>query len=192
MHAPDKIDYPIATPQTLVEHDAFLFGVPTRYGNMPAQFKVIRTSEIIWFMRTYSRSSMEQSLWDATGQIWVQGALAGKYAGLFVSTGSPGGGQEMTISNYLSTLTHHGILFVPFGYATGLQRLISLEEVHGGEIRLILDGYRLCSSFGIGSPWGAGTYSAPDGSRKPTEREVEIAQAQGGAFYDIVSRVKWN
>jgi len=86
---------------------------------------------------------MKQALWDATGQIWVQGALAGKYAGLFVSTGSPGGGQEMTILNYLSTLTHHGVLFVPFGYATGLQRLISLEEVHGGEIRLILHCFRL-------------------------------------------------
>lgn len=40
MHAPPKKDHPIATPETLKEHDAFLFGVPTRYGNMPAQFKV--------------------------------------------------------------------------------------------------------------------------------------------------------
>jgi NAD(P)H dehydrogenase (quinone) len=131
MHAPAKSDHPIATAQTLVDHDAFLFGVPTRYGNMPTQFKVISIHLVL------CAYSMKQALWDATGQIWVQGALAGKYAGLFVSTGSPGGGQEMTISNYLSTLTHHGVLFVPFGYATGLQRLLSLEEVHGGEIRLI-------------------------------------------------------
>lgn len=40
MHAPPKSDYPIATNETLTEHDAFLFGIPTRYGNMPAQFKV--------------------------------------------------------------------------------------------------------------------------------------------------------
>lgn len=40
MHAPAKPDYPIATPTTLTEYDGFLFGIPTRYGSMPAQFKV--------------------------------------------------------------------------------------------------------------------------------------------------------
>ena len=40
MHAPPKRDYAIANNDTLKEHDAFLFGIPTRYGNMPAQFKV--------------------------------------------------------------------------------------------------------------------------------------------------------
>lgn len=40
MHAPPKPDYPIITPDVLVNYDAFLLGVPTRYGNMPAQWKV--------------------------------------------------------------------------------------------------------------------------------------------------------
>jgi NAD(P)H dehydrogenase (quinone) len=40
MHAPPKGDYPIATPDVLTEYNAFLFGIPTRYGNMPAQWKV--------------------------------------------------------------------------------------------------------------------------------------------------------
>jgi len=40
MHAPEKSNYPIATVKTLTEYDAFLFGIPTRYGNMPAQLKV--------------------------------------------------------------------------------------------------------------------------------------------------------
>lgn len=40
MHAPAKSDYAIATLDTLLEHDAFLLGIPTRYGNMPAQWKV--------------------------------------------------------------------------------------------------------------------------------------------------------
>lgn len=40
MHAPSKGDYPIATPEVLTQYNAFLFGIPTRYGNMPAQWKV--------------------------------------------------------------------------------------------------------------------------------------------------------
>ena len=40
MHAPPKGDFPIATPEVLTQYNAFLFGIPTRYGNMPAQWKV--------------------------------------------------------------------------------------------------------------------------------------------------------
>jgi NAD(P)H dehydrogenase (quinone) len=39
MHAPPKPDYPVITPNALTEYDAFLFGIPTRYGNFPAQWK---------------------------------------------------------------------------------------------------------------------------------------------------------
>ncbi|CUM64258.1 uncharacterized protein PRCAT00001855001 [Priceomyces carsonii] len=149
MHAPPKPDYPIASPETLVEYDAFLFGIPTRYGNFPAQFK---------------------AFWDSTGGLWAKGALRGKFAGVFVSTGTPGGGQEATVMNSLSVLVHHGIIFVPLGYAsTDLQ---NLEEVHGS------------------SPWGAGTFSAGDGSRQPTDLEKRIATTQGKSFYEIVSRFK--
>lgn len=86
MHAPPKNDYPIASPATLTEHNAYLFGMPTRYGNMPAQFK---------------------AFWDATGQLWGSGALDGKAAGIFQSTASQGGGQETTALNHMSTLVHH-------------------------------------------------------------------------------------
>jgi NAD(P)H dehydrogenase (quinone) len=48
--------------------------------------------------------------------------------------------------------------------------LSNLEEIHGG------------------SPWGAGTFSAGDGSRQPTELELNIASAQGKAFYEAVSK----
>ena len=51
MHAPAKPDYPIATPATLTEYDGFLFGIPTRFGTMPAQFRV----------RTQARSLMKSS-----------------------------------------------------------------------------------------------------------------------------------
>lgn len=40
MHAPPKPAYAIITPQELATYDAFLMGIPTRYGNFPAQWKV--------------------------------------------------------------------------------------------------------------------------------------------------------
>ena len=61
----------------------------------------------------------------------MKGSLYGKYAGVFVSTGNQGGGQEATVQSVLSTLTHHGVLFVPLGYAKAPQ-LTNLSEVRGG------------------------------------------------------------
>lgn len=40
MYAGKKTDYPTITPDKLTEYDGFLFGIPTRYGNFPAQWKV--------------------------------------------------------------------------------------------------------------------------------------------------------
>lgn len=72
LHAPPKPSYPVLQPADLAQFDAFIFGIPTRFGNFPAQWK---------------------AFWDATGGLWASGALAGKYASVFVSTASPGGGQ---------------------------------------------------------------------------------------------------
>lgn len=112
MHAPAKPNYPVIAPHDLPNYDAFIFGVPTRYGNFPAQWK---------------------NFWDATGQLWAGGKLHGKYASVFVSTASPGGGQESTVIATLSTFTHHGLIFVPLGYAKAFGQLTNLSEVRGGE-----------------------------------------------------------
>jgi NAD(P)H dehydrogenase (quinone) len=111
MHAPPKPDYPIATPEILAELDGFLLGVPTRFGNMPAQVR---------------------AFWDATGQLWAAGTLAGKYAGIFISTATSGGGQESTAYTAMSTFAHHGILYVPLGYKHTFGQMANLDEVHGG------------------------------------------------------------
>ena len=60
------------------------------------------------------------------------GCKQGKYAGVFVSTGTPGGGQESTALASMSTLAHHGFIFVPLGYKTTFAQLTNLNEVHGG------------------------------------------------------------
>ncbi|KAG6918350.1 hypothetical protein DXG01_014999 [Tephrocybe rancida] len=152
MHAPAKPGYPIITLDEFVKFDAFLFGMPTRYGMMPAQWK---------------------TFWDSTGRLWKEGELYGKYASIFTSTAGPGGGQEITALNTMSTLVHHGMIHVPLGYARSFAQLSNLTEVHGG------------------SPWGAGTYANGDGSRQPTPLELEIAKLHGKAFWENVSRVNF-
>ncbi|KAH7399426.1 flavoprotein-like protein [Pyrenochaeta sp. MPI-SDFR-AT-0127] len=151
MHAPPKpTDIAVLDdPAQLEEFDGILFGIPTRYGNFPAQWK---------------------TFWDKTGKQWSQGSYWGKYAGVFISTGTLGGGQESTAIASMSTLAHHGFIYVPLGYKTTFPQLANLEEIHGG------------------SPWGAGTFSAADGSRQPTALELSIATAQGKAFYEAVSK----
>ncbi|CUS21019.1 LAQU0S02e03906g1_1 [Lachancea quebecensis] len=146
MSAPSKPDIPIATTQVLEEYDAFLFGVPTRYGNVPAQWA---------------------AFWDQTGGLWVKGALQGKPAGLFVSTGSYGGGQEITIKTCMTYLVHHGLIYIPLGYKNVFAELSNVEEIHGG------------------SAWGAGTLAGADGSRQPSELELRMAVAQGKSFYEV-------
>jgi len=127
MYAPGQSDaVPFITPEKLEEYDAFLLGVPTRYGNFPAQWK---------------------TFWDSTGKQWQTGGYWGKYAGVFISTASQGGGQESTALAAMSTFAHHGIIFVPLGYATAFQNLVALDEVRGG------------------SAWGAGTFAVSDSSR---------------------------
>jgi NAD(P)H dehydrogenase (quinone) len=130
-----------------------------------------------------------QSFWDATGPLWAAGSLGGKYAGTFVSTASQGGGQEVTAMSCLSTFVHHGMVYVPFGYYAAFADMTRLDEVHGGEFSSTLSLTTLDAHCTLsGSPWGAGTFAAGDGSRQPSELELLIARKQGAQFWSIVSR----
>lgn len=120
MHAPPKPSIPIAEPDDLEKYDGILFGIPTRYGNFPAQWK---------------------AFWDKTGGQWQSGAFWGKYAGLFVSSASLGGGQESTCISAMSTMAHHGFIYVPLGYKMAFGIMVDLTAARGG------------------SPWGAGTFA---------------------------------
>ncbi|KAI0467158.1 minor allergen Alt a 7 [Xylaria cf. heliscus] len=147
---PQSTDVPLLEdPATLQEYDGFLLGIPTRFGNFPAQWK---------------------TFWDKTGKQWATGGYHGKMAGLFISTASLGGGQESTALAAMSTLVHHGIIYVPFGFAKAFGTMSDLSEVHGG------------------GPWGAGTFSSGDGSRQPSAKELELATVQGEEFYKTVAK----
>ncbi|KAL9105320.1 MAG: hypothetical protein Q9227_009487 [Pyrenula ochraceoflavens] len=152
MHAPPKSDIPEITPDILKTYDAFLLGIPTRYGNFSAQWK---------------------AFWDQTGGLWQSGALHGKFAGLFVSTAGLGGGQESTCLAAMSTLAHHGIIYIPLGYAHTFGQLTNLDEVHGG------------------SAWGAGTFASSTGARQPTKLELEVCEIQGKTFYEKLRTINF-
>jgi NAD(P)H dehydrogenase (quinone) len=78
------------------------------------------------------------------------------------------GGQETTVMNAISHFVHHGMIYVPLGFSSA--RMFELDAVHGG------------------SPWGAGTFSAGDGSRQPSELELEVARLQGKRTAEITAR----
>lgn len=100
---------PIAEPDELVNYDGFIFGTPTRFGNMASQMR---------------------NFWDRTGPLWGQYALVGKIGSVFCSTASQHGGQETTITSFHSTLLHHGIIVVGLPYTFKL--LSTMREVTGG------------------------------------------------------------
>lgn len=110
MKAPPRKEVPIITPEQLVEADGFIFGFPSRFGMMAAQFK---------------------AFFDSADDPWRTQKLAGKPAGIFWSTGFHGGGQENTALTAITQLAHYGIIFVPLGY-TFEADMFEVNEVKGG------------------------------------------------------------
>ncbi|KAJ4869745.1 putative NAD(P)H dehydrogenase (quinone) FQR1-like 1 [Raphanus sativus] len=85
----------LSPPSDLTEADGFVFGFPTRFGMMAAQFKAFLNS---------------------TGGLWRIQQLAGKPAGIFYNTGSQSGDQETTALTAITQLVHHGMIFVSIGH----------------------------------------------------------------------------
>ena len=106
---------------------------------------------------------------DATGQLWADGSLVGKVGSVFTSTATQHGGQESTILTFHVTLLHHGFVVVGLPYA--FQGQMRIDEITGG------------------SPYGASTIAGGDGSRMPSENELEAARFQGEHVAEIASRL---
>ena len=107
---------------------------------------------------------------DQTGGLWMTGALVGKVGGVFCSTATQHGGQETTLTSFHTTLFHHGMIVVGVPYAE--QRLVNMTEITGG------------------TPYGATTLAAADGSRSPSENELAIARFQGAHVAAIAKKLK--
>jgi NAD(P)H dehydrogenase (quinone) len=99
---------PIATVEELADYDAIIIGVPTRFGNMPAQMK---------------------NFLDQTGGLWVQGKLVGKVGSVFTSSATQHGGQESTILSTHIVLLHQGMVIVGLPYS--FQGQMILTEMTG-------------------------------------------------------------
>jgi len=104
-------------------------------------------------------TSQMASFLDQTGGLWARGALHGKVGAAFTSTGTQHGGQETTLFSLITNLLHFGMVVVGLNY--GYAGQMTLDEITGG------------------SPYGASTIAGGDGSRKPSENELEGARYLG-------------
>lgn len=96
---------------------------------------------------------------DQAGGLWMRGALHGKVGGAFTCTATQHGGQETTLFSIITNLLHFGMVIVGLDYGHAGQ--MTLSEITGG------------------SPYGATTIAGGDGSRQPTENELQGARYQG-------------
>ena len=135
-----------ASPGDLKDYDGIAFGTGTRFGNA---------------------SSTMRNFLDQTGKLWNDGALIGKAATVFGSTGT-GGGAETTMVSMWFTLAHHGMIIVPPGYRDPKMR--QADEVHGA------------------SPYGATTIARAPAPR-PSQLERSLAFSQGEAWADAANRL---
>jgi NAD(P)H dehydrogenase (quinone) len=114
-------------------------------------------------------TSQMANFWDQTGGLWAQGKLIGKVGAAFTSTASQHGGQETTLMGIHTNLLHHGMVIVGLPYS--FQGQLKLDEVTGG------------------SPYGATTIAAGDGSRQPSENEKEGARFLGRHVAQIATKL---
>jgi NAD(P)H dehydrogenase (quinone) len=140
---------PVATVEDLAGADAIIFGTPTRFGNMCGQ--------------------MRQFL-DATGGLWLKGALVGKVGSVFTSSATQHGGQESTILSFHITLLHQGMVVVGLPYSFAGQ--MGISEITGG------------------SPYGATTIAGGQGERMPSVNELDGARFQGAHVAKIALKLK--
>jgi NAD(P)H dehydrogenase (quinone) len=87
---------PYVEQSDLEECIGLALGSPTRFGNMAAPMK--------YFL-------------DGTVGLWLKGALVGKPAAVFTSTGSMHGGNETTLLTMMLPLMHHGMLMLGLPYS---------------------------------------------------------------------------
>ena len=130
----------------LEECAALALGSPTRFGNMAAPVK--------YFL-------------DGSSAQWISGALAGKPACVFTSTGSLHGGQESTLLSMMLPLLHHGMLIVGLPYTEA-----SLMTTASG-----------------GSPYGATHWSGIKGDQVLSEDTRALAVALGKRLAHTAARL---
>ena len=137
---------PYAELKDLQECIGVALGSPTRFGNMAAPMK--------YFI-------------DGTTSLWLKGALIGKPAAVFTSTGSMHGGQESTLITMMLPLMHHGMLIVGLPYSEP----------------------ELASTTSGGTPYGASHVGGTADDRPITEDERKLCIALGKRLADTALKL---
>jgi NAD(P)H dehydrogenase (quinone) len=106
---------------------------------------------------------------DQAGGLWARGALVGKVGAAFTSTATQHGGQETTLFSIITNLLHFGMTVVGLDYGSSHQ--MTLEEITGG------------------APYGATTVAGGDGSRQPSEKELEGARYLGRRVAETAAKL---
>lgn len=137
---------PYVELKDLEECIGLALGSPTRFGNMAAPLKYF---------------------WDATGELWLKGALAGKPAAVFTSTSSLHGGQETTLISMMLPLLHHGMVVLGVPYSEP-------------ELMTTRDG---------GTPYGASHHAGAVSDQPITEHEKKLCIALGRRLAQIAVKL---
>ncbi|ELX08411.1 MULTISPECIES: NAD(P)H:quinone oxidoreductase [Oxalobacteraceae] len=138
---------PYVELEDLAECAGLAVGSPTRFGNMASAMKYF---------------------WDGTAAQWLSGALAGKPACVFTSTGSLHGGQESTLLSMMIPLFHHGLMVLGLPYTNP----------------------ELMTTSSGGTPYGASHWSGLDGKKTITEDEKRLAIALGRRLAETAVKLR--
>lgn len=93
---------PVATLSDLEWADAYLFSMPTRFGNIPSQMK---------------------HFLDQTGNLWSEGRLMNKVVSAMSSATNPNSGQEQTITDLYTTMMNWGAIIAAPGFTNSTNSL---------------------------------------------------------------------
>jgi NAD(P)H dehydrogenase (quinone) len=138
---------PYVELRDLVECDGLALGSPTRFGNMASAMKYF---------------------WDGTSAQWLSGALVGKPACVFTSTGSLHGGQESTLISMMLPLLHHGMMLLGLPYTES----------------------ELMTTSSGGSPYGASHWAGVNGNQPISDESRKLTIALGRRLADIAQRLR--
>ena len=127
--------------------DGLALGSPTRFGNMASAMKYF---------------------WDGSTAQWLSGALSGKPACVFTSSGSLHGGQETTLISMMLPLMHHGMLLLGLPYTNP----------------------ELSSTTTGGTPYGVSHFAGGSGQHTISKDEHQLALEQGRRLASIAKQLK--
>lgn len=137
---------PYVTLDDMKQCSGLVIGSPSHFGNMAAPLK--------YFL-------------DSGGGLWLSGAMEGKPAAVFTSSGTMHGGQESTLLSMMVPLFHHGMMVMGVPYSE-----TALKNTKAG-----------------GTPYGASHFTGIDGNLPLTDGEAELCKALGKRVASVAARL---